>query len=879
MSIVPEDGADTFSFAEALRRERKAIWGADAARFETADKPKQAALCLSGGGIRSAAFCLGVMQALAGQNLLRHFHYLSTVSGGGYIGSWLQAWLLAHARQSGRSRIAPQDIQTVEALLGSGIAPQPVQQLRGFTSFLTPEQGLTSRDTWAAMTLYVRNVVVNWAIFMPALFALALLAGVYRDFLKAIPDSASPLVLAIALLAAGLAAFFPCCHLPSHATGKPPEYASVASIGRYSVVPALIWSALLPLAMAPFLLTTAARNGSALAIGTWGPTHIVPLAVFVLYLLAYLAAWGWCAIIGHARRLYAANLLPWIIGCGIACGVLAGCIRLAGMLLPGSAIAPALLAIVGPAAVILSHLCMSLAFVALRREVLRGDLDREWLARLSAIKFVPVLLWGILAAVCMLLTPAVLRASGSAIWTWGCAAVTAASGGSGALLGHSKKSSGLAGTGLLSFDTLAALLTMIFAVGLLTLLATAGDALLAWLVAPDSAGTTGAAGLALAALCLGIAWVLGRCVNVNRFSLHGLYRNRLIRAFLGTVRPPTGRLRRVADPFTDFDPADNVRMQELQPEPHETRRLFPVIGTALNLESGEPRAWQERKAAPFSITPVACGSAILSPPNAFAATAIYAGSEPETGLPDEPMGMTVGTAMALSGAAVSPSMGYHSSPWTAFLMTLFNVRLGGWLPNPAIVRGPGLRNGKPPNALLALAAEMLGLAGGTGSAIYLTDGGHFDNLGLYEMIRRGCNLIVVVDAGADPGYAFADLASAVREIRIDMNVEITFPMPMPMTSEKKWTPQSGPYALAKITWRDPPATGHLLYVKPCRLPAMPVDVRGYASQDRAFPNDSTLDQFFTESQFESYRKLGRWIGERAAADPALAPFLQEIFTV
>jgi hypothetical protein len=398
------------------------------------------------------------------------------------------------------------------------------------------------------------------------------------------------------------------------------------------------------------------------------------------------------------------------------------------------------------------------------------------------------------------------------------------------------------------------------------------------------------AGLALAGVGLFVGWALGGRINVNRFSLQGVYRNRLIRAFLGSVRvpaagapaPPAASLAKARDPdpFTDFDPDDNVSLHDLMPAQGTTRRLFPVIGTTLNLVRGAAKAGQERKGAPFFITPAACGfQARDTGKPSFVATGQYAGAEQDDRTP-RVVGVSLGTAITLSGAAVSPNMGYHSSPSTAFLMTLFNVRLGGWLPNPAFEQGDALKRGKPPNALAALVDEMLGRTDEDSSAIYLSDGGHFDNLGIYEMIRRRCTHIVAVDAGQDGAFEFADLSALVRKVRIDLDVEILFEMPMPMVLEAAWKSDNHAYAQAQViypeTEDEPAKIGQLLYVKSCRVPQMTIDVRGYTFVDTAFPADSTADQFFNESKFESYRRLGEFIGTLASKDVRLRTFLAEI---
>ncbi len=191
-------------------------------------------------------------------------------------------------------------------------------------------------------------------------------------------------------------------------------------------------------------------------------------------------------------------------------------------------------------------------------------------------------------------------------------------------------------------------------------------------------------------------------IDVNRFSMHGVYRNRLVRAFLGGACAG-----RKADPFTDFDPADNHRVSELKAQKDNRRVLYPVINVTLNLVGGENLAWQERKASSFIITPLYCGSAVLGSEvagyaaannprkwtGAYVETQDYGGKEPD--LNDDKTGISLGTAITISGAAASPSMGYNSAPATAFLMTLFNVRLGAWLANPAAEMPKARGEGRP----------------------------------------------------------------------------------------------------------------------------------------------------------------------------------------
>jgi hypothetical protein len=808
----------------------------------------QAALCLSGGGIRSAAFSLGVLQALARKGLLTQFHYLSTVSGGGYIGGWLTA--LIHERNG--------DVGSVQDLLAAVEAPEEIQALRGFTNFLTPQVGLASPDTWTGITLWVRNVLVNWMLFLPGLFALSLAPVFYRDLIRDISPAVGLGLLVIGLISLFIGVYNGAVHLPSHApetdriagtaTNQRPSFAVL-----WVVLPILLWAILVPLIAAPSLRLV-------MPLDTVSAAQI-PFGSFVVMILAYVVAGFSCG--PDDRRVFRRNLLWWFIAAGIASLLLDVGITL-GLNQP-----PAVLAVVGPLWVTLAHLAQSLFYVALRREALRGELDREWLGRLSASKVMPSVGWGLFATIC-LLVPMLIALWTSSIQPWVVGVIGVVTGPGAALLG--KSTAATAGRGgkdavagpRLSVTAIVALATAVFAVVLFMTLSRAGDALTE-AFAPDTK-TAGPAyrwivDLAFLLGSLALALGLGRRINVNRFSMHGTYRNRLVRAFLGTAR-----IGRRPDSFTGIDPADNPRMDDLFNRPPGSRALFPVLNLTLNVTHVTNNAWAERKAASFTVTPLRSGSADLhriediaaGKPvcGAYARTDSYAGEEKETGPADAGNGITLGTAFALSGAAVSPNMGYHSSAATAFLMTLFNVRLGAWLPNPAVASATALRRAKPPNALITLARELLGRSDDVGRAVYLSDGGHFDDLGLYEMIRRRCRHIIVVDAGQDENAQFTDLGNAARKVFIDFGVRIVFKPAVAIGSRSVPINPVRGSACADIHYPEGGPVGKLIYLRPCDLPDVQIDVRSYRNANMDFPHESTLDQWFSESRFESYRGLG-----------------------
>jgi hypothetical protein len=349
-------------------------------------------------------------------------------------------------------------------------------------------------------------------------------------------------------------------------------------------------------------------------------------------------------------------------------------------------------------------------------------------------------------------------------------------------------------------------------------------------------------------------------VNINRFSLHAVYRNRLIRCYLGASRQT-----RCPDLFTGFDNDDNVRVCKLWPPKSggnmNSHRLFHVINIALNVVSSKRLAWQERKAESFTVSPRHCGSA-------------YLGFRPSEEYGDHPggYGISLGTAMAISGAAVSPNMGYHSSPSIMLLLTLFNVRLGWWLGNPGKAGDQSYQSDGPKWGAKPLFYEAFGQTTDESRFVYLSDGGHFENLGLYEMVRRRCRFIVVIDAGCDPQFAFEDLGNAVRKIYIDLGVRVELQTILNRPSGKGlWeTDRSGDdprkklpyYAIGTIDYESADGNephcgnGYILYIKPAYHGTEGAGIRSYATAHPEFPHESTADRWFTESQFESYRSLG-----------------------
>jgi len=302
--------------------------------------------------------------------------------------------------------------------------------------------------------------------------------------------------------------------------------------------------------------------------------------------------------------------------------------------------------------------------------------------------------------------------------------------------------------------------------------------------------------------------------------------------------------------FSDVDPihrlTDNrLRLEAAFPEVFEPLRLsrpLHVVGMCLNLTGGEELAWQQRKGESFAVTPINSGNYRLG----YRDTRKYGD-------------ISLGTAVTISGAAASPNMGYQTSAPLAFLMTLFNVRLGWWLGNPGIAGNDTYERRNPKVSIDPLLRELTGNANDEYGYVYLSDGGHFDNLGLYEMVLRRVHQIVVSDGGADPKYAYDGLGNAIRKIRIDLGIEIEIKEIGIIPPTEKGPGKYCAYGTIHYKRVDGPDAedGELLYIKPVVYKNEgPRDVLNYSTTSPTFPHESTANQFFTESQFESYRRLG-----------------------
>jgi hypothetical protein len=354
-------------------------------------------------------------------------------------------------------------------------------------------------------------------------------------------------------------------------------------------------------------------------------------------------------------------------------------------------------------------------------------------------------------------------------------------------------------------------------------------------------------------------------VDINVFGFHMFYRNRIERCYLGASTPE-----RCPHPLTGLDPNDAPPLGDLTQgaDSDLAQRPLPILNAAMNITSARNLAWQERKAASFTFTPMFCGYGFREPEgrwrSAYRRTRDY--------LKEDGGWISLGLPVTASGAAVSPNAGYHTSAATAFLLTLFNLRLGWWMQNPG--EGAVWQRAGPKWALGPLLKELAGMTSDRSKYVYLSDGGHFENLGIYELVRRRCRYIVACDAGCDPDYGFEDLGNAIRKCKVDFGIDIDI-NPHAVKPQADSTHSTFHCAVGRIHYERLPGEaaepGYLLYLKASLTGDEPSDVLQYQAQNPRFPHQSTADQWFSESQFESYRALGCHILEQVLAEATLSP--------
>jgi hypothetical protein len=991
-----------------LEQERESCghWTAetDGDIYESVARQGLTGLCFSGGGIRSATFNLGILQGLAQVGLLPQIDYLSSVSGGGYIHEFLAAWILRHTR--GRQGVIEELIPQAEpgCLPRS---PEPIKWLMRYASYLTPQRGPFSTDTWTMVAIWFRNTILN-QIPMLGGFACAFLIihllvltrmGEDSDFWTwkgakgSLLWSRLEVVGALAMVAASLSLIRLGKNLlhqqemhrfrDETATMTSRDLLSNGQVQLQVILPWLAlsvwlsyWTQLGTQAASPVFWA------GVIAFAVWiGATVMV-----VIFAGGAMDAHcrlhpplqrrhspqpgGWRKA-GACAGFIAVGLLATLMACGLGWGFVQGSAWLghtiASMAGPvgldkhaahqslkfsvsgaARAFEASLSGSLGgqdsvPAGqwagyaidpwriqlALLPGLLLSVPYIAIELTLgLVGrdysDMRREWLARMRAWSLLYALSWFALVSLALLAPYAVywLIGIGPAA-TWSAVVTFLAAHGATIFAGWSGKADGKPTDngilGLKPMDLLAFIAAPITILGLLI----AVSFCVSWSLdhLPETMWLGESYWRADALCCAGVgavALLFGWRVDINEFSMQSFYRNRLSRCYLGATTPE-----RQSDPFTGFDGRGKLmllngttqraipKVRDLLPvgyAPAETEHRwreetkpyegpFPIFCATLNLTTGQDLATQERKGASFAFTPLFSGYSVSWTDGHVDSDVSYNGYVPTEEYAYREQGISVDTAVAISGAAVNPNMGYNSNPALAFLMTFFNVRLGWWISNPRKKYQWPAEEGRatPRLAVVNLFQELFGKVNDAAPYVNLSDGGHFENMGLYELVRRRCRYIVVCDAEEDPEMKFEGMGAAITKCRSDFGADIDLDLrPLQIDDKSGFSkahcvvgtiqyppPPRGPdedadEAEKRIPCKclgdkdDDPYSGVIVYIKSSLVGDEPPDLLTYQLKHKVFPQDSTADQWFQETQFEAYRRLGHHVA-MATIPPALTP--------
>lgn len=747
-------------------------------------------LAFSGGGIRSATFNLGLLQGLAGLNILPLVHYLSTVSGGGYIGGWWSAWrrrLQEHVDRplfpgTGGPSQSPGATPAEPPTDNARSEAEEVRHLREFSNFLAPRWGFFEIEMWNALIAVLFGLVPTLLLALGCLLTFQLLWVASTAHLATrcpyllMVEAVVP--LAIVLVCAELA--WRQRHLsPGEPDGGRRAYAFFAVLG-WATVGWLAWE----------LPQTISKPG----LHFWNQVY------------------RWGGITAPAET----DWIGWMkcLGTTSTKDVTHFCPRLFDL--------PAIWLIGGAMLSVVRIVVASTSSTRHARDWM-PPVDRA-LTRLLALAVV----WGIAGA---------LWEAGVYLEHIGQTEIASggAVGGAGAfalLRNWLTRVPRMSGSGGRITKLLKPFVPQILAYGTVAL---------AYVVAASAAVQLGTSPLRWQFVWFALV-TLGACglqLVPSEFGLHAFYRNRISRAFLGASNPDAYDPHQKAfvagdNRQTDLRRQDDLWLHDLA---HAGKPLHLVCCTANHL-SGDQLAMLGRggRSAVLSCHGISIGNHWAERPQ-----------------------LSLGSALTASAAAFNSEMGSVSAklgPAVSFLMSALNLRLGLWVAHPRLpVDEPKWFPGRH------FFKELFGLSDCADASnpvgVHLSDGGHFENLALYELIRRHCRYIIVSDCGADPLVQFEDFGNAVRRIREDFGVDIEIDLE-PLRPDSSG--RSKQHAVVGTIRFDPNGgdrdVGIIVYVKPALTGDEPCDIANYRTLNPAFPHETTGDQFYDEAQWESYRRLG-----------------------
>lgn len=736
-------------------------------------------LALSGGGIRSASFALGLLQALYGYGVFEKFHYLSTVSGGGYIGSaltyfrnvfrfpdptqpgqfinWFPFGYLrgSNVRAIGARTDKPADAPSLRAY-------EIVSFLRQHASFLTPSRQLDQPALIAGVLRGLVGCVLPYMAMLAGVFGVALAFRLFNPQLRL--DGIHNVSVFDAYVDRNTPAFY------------------------LALLPAAVAIVLLLITLLSSLLqvliTSKASAGKEDPVKSQAAYHnsIEKMSFYGKVLLC-------CA------GLLILSALPWLHDylSGLESGG------------PLPTTTTALLAALGGGA----------AQVAKLRSIVGGNQNPP-----SIWKSLLMLLAGIAFVFGVILLAYV-------------AGFYLAYGADRFLLPRfadiETKAKALVLTAELAQAALIAAIPLLIAV---------------------------------------IGLILANKINVNHASQHRIYRDRLMEVFCAEER---------ALKEGQWYAAERAQGQDgWLMNMGRVKKPYHLISTALITTDSNDRKYRGRGGDNFLLSPIYCGSDATG----WAKTGVCMPA------------ISIATAAAVSGAALNAHAGPHGSGGLrnkayAALLSFLGLNLGYWARNPAKFKDPASPPSfKMPNLIWPGLHNISGRRlNEKGKYVQLSDGGHFENLAIYELIRRKVKFLWVSDAGQDTKFSFEDLSSAIERVRVDFGVNIRFYdddfdlthlLPNSAISDgqaskifaDEYKLARRGYAIGTIEYPDDKQDSHgvIVYVKSTLTRFLPGDIYGYKARNNDFPHQTTLDQFFDEEQFEAYRELGYRLTARLFRD-------------
>ncbi len=388
-----------------------------------------------------------------------------------------------------------------------------------------------------------------------------------------------------------------------------------------------------------------------------------------------------------------------------------------------------------------------------------------------------------------------------------------------------------------------------------------------------------------------VSFLYAAFVNVNLTSLHRYYRNRLAETYL--LRPASTPKGATAQNDAMICRGGSQQLLSDMRKTENATAPYHLINAALNLPSSQIAELRGRDCDFFLFSKHFCGSPVLN----YYETEKWEEVDPH---------LDLGTAVAISGAAAAPQMGMGSIRGASFLLTLLNVRLGYWLHRPLETVQQGslskLATGIVPQSLrerlrapgpFYLLREAFNRMGDDSAYVNVTDGGHIENLAIYELLRRRCKYIIAIDGECDPELNCPSLMRLQHFAKVDFGVDIEIDVKRlnwvevipvgdkPNDDEKSAEAivrtvmqrtrfSRGHFAVGKISYppitKGIPIEGWLVYVKLSITGNEPDYLHDYRQRFPDFPHQSTADQLFEDDQFEAYRRLGDHITDDLFSD-------------